>query len=465
MKKFDLNIEKILENWEIYHAIREILANAIDEQTITHTKPIEVYKDGDNWIIRDYGRGLKYTALTQNENLEKLENPHVIGKFGIGLKDALATFDRNKIEIEIYSKYNRITTELSPKADFSDIFTLHAIIDEDVDSNFEGTKVCINGIFDEDMKKAKSLFLVFSSNRILSTTKFGEVIDRNGDIGFIYLNGVKVAEEENFLFSYNITNVTSQIKKAINRERTNVGRTAYSDTVKKILQKSNSEEVALALAEDLEAIGTGEEKEELKWLDVQIHAIKILNATGKYVFLSQREVFGNNSIMDDIISTGKIPKIIPENLRMKIIGQRDIDGNEILDINQFISNYNDSFSFDFIDVDKLTDSERQIFGYTDKIIELFGGLPKKVKEIKISKAMRKDYFSDQETLGCWDEQSASIVISRKQLKKLENYSGTLIHEMIHAKTCFDDVTRDFESKLTEFIGIVSSQLINGAQKN
>jgi len=31
MKKFDLNIEKVLEDWEIYHAIREVIANALDE--------------------------------------------------------------------------------------------------------------------------------------------------------------------------------------------------------------------------------------------------------------------------------------------------------------------------------------------------------------------------------------------------------------------------------------------------
>lgn len=30
VKEFDLNIEKILENWENYHAIREIIANALD---------------------------------------------------------------------------------------------------------------------------------------------------------------------------------------------------------------------------------------------------------------------------------------------------------------------------------------------------------------------------------------------------------------------------------------------------
>lgn len=37
VKAFDLNIEKILENWEVRHAVREIIANALDEQLITGT--------------------------------------------------------------------------------------------------------------------------------------------------------------------------------------------------------------------------------------------------------------------------------------------------------------------------------------------------------------------------------------------------------------------------------------------
>ena len=71
-KKFDLNIEQILENWEAYHAIREIIANALDEQIITDTSEVKIFKTDQEWIIRDYGRGLKYTHLTQNENEEKL---------------------------------------------------------------------------------------------------------------------------------------------------------------------------------------------------------------------------------------------------------------------------------------------------------------------------------------------------------------------------------------------------------
>jgi hypothetical protein len=51
------------------------------------------------------------------------------------------------------------------------------------------------------------------------------------------------------------------------------------------------------------------------------------------------------------------------------------------------------------------------------------------------------------------------VLSRKTLKSLQDYSGTLIHELIHAKTGYDDVTRVFESELTVTIGKLCGNLL------
>lgn len=71
---FDLNIKKVLENWSIADALREIIANALDETVLAKSPEIKIYKDSDKvWHIRDYGRGLQYFHLTQNENKEKLE--------------------------------------------------------------------------------------------------------------------------------------------------------------------------------------------------------------------------------------------------------------------------------------------------------------------------------------------------------------------------------------------------------
>ena len=44
-KPFDLNMEEVLENWEPFHAIREVIANALDEQLISNTDEIEIFED------------------------------------------------------------------------------------------------------------------------------------------------------------------------------------------------------------------------------------------------------------------------------------------------------------------------------------------------------------------------------------------------------------------------------------
>ncbi|MBA3285125.1 MAG: ATP-binding protein, partial [Nitrosopumilus sp.] len=203
MRHFELNIEKILENWETYHAIREVISNALDEQILSNTLDVDIYKKENVWYIQDYGRGLKYTNLTQNENQEKLSNSNVIGKFGIGLKDALATFDRKGIDVLIKSKFGDITLSKTAKEGFSDIITLHANINEPSEPEIKGTKFILNGVTDTDIQNAKNLFLKFSGERIIETTKAGQIIEKKDQVGNIYINGVKVAEEENFLFSYN----------------------------------------------------------------------------------------------------------------------------------------------------------------------------------------------------------------------------------------------------------------------
>ena len=223
IREFDLNIEKILENWEIFHAIREIISNALDEQILTATKDISILKSKDGcWHIVDYGRGLNYHHLTQNENEEKLNNDKLIGRFGVVLKDALATLYRHGIKVKITSKFGIITLKQSSKAGFDDIITLHADITPPQDSYMLGTDFCLEGCSDEDIRKAKELFLQFSNGVILETTIYGQVIEKKRDIADIYINGVKVAEEANFLFSYNITSLNNKLKKALNRERTKV---------------------------------------------------------------------------------------------------------------------------------------------------------------------------------------------------------------------------------------------------
>ena len=456
MRKFDLNIEEVLEDWEVYHAVREIIANAIDEQILTDTKEIEIKKEKNSFVIRDYGRGIKYEHLTQNENDEKISHPElVIGKFGVGLKDALATFDRHKINIQIKSKHGDITIDKSSKHGFEDVVTLHAVISSPSESEIIGTKIILEGCTKDDVEKAKSLFLKFSGEKRLEKTQYGEILKKDS-VSKIYINGIKVAEEENFLFSYNITSLTNAMRKALNRERTHVGRTAYTERVKSILLSSNDEKVARMLVEDLEGYQRGTEHDEMKYVDVAVHACKILNTTSSVVFVTPQQLQYDTMAIDNARHDGLSIVVVPETISQKIQGMQDISGNTMRDLGQYNLEWNESFEFKFVKPSELNTSEREIYDKTLDIFNLIGGKPKMIKDILISETMRREE-SGMEAVGLWESSKERIVVKRDQLKKIVLYAGTLLHETGHALSGAEDVSREFESELTNIIGKISAK--------
>ena len=455
MKKFDLNIDRMLENWDSFHAIREIIANALDEQVLTGSGEIIISCDDENsWHIRDFGRGLRHEHFTMNENQENLEHPGLIGKFGVGLKDALATFDRLGIEASIRSKFCDVSFDRSEKHDFSDVITLHACISDPSIPSFVGTEFILKGCSDDDIDKAKRLFLRFSGEETLERTQYGEVLRNAAKTSYIYINGIRVAEEENFLFSYNITSLTAVIKKALNRERTNVGRTAYSDRVKSILLSSSSEAVAKTLVDDLGNFGNGTLHDEMKWTDVSVHASKITNATGNVLFLTDEEIMNAPRFVEEARANGRQIVTIPSTVREKLSGQTDVDGNAIQDLHRFMSEWHDSFEFTFIPPENLSTSEKSVFDQTKRIAALVGGLPSKVEAVKISETMRPESGNFSEASGLWT--GSEVIIKRSELASVESYASVLLHEMGHARSGATDVTAAFENELTSLLGKVAS---------
>ncbi len=142
---FDLNVDRVLEHWTPAHAVRELIANALDEAALTGTADAQIMKDADgSWHIRDFGRGLGHEHLTQDEDQEKLDHADlVIGKFGIGLKDALAVFDRKGISIRIRSARGDMTLARVPKHGFEDITTLHVLVLPPSDPSIAGTDIAL----------------------------------------------------------------------------------------------------------------------------------------------------------------------------------------------------------------------------------------------------------------------------------------------------------------------------------
>ena len=463
-RKFDLNIEKILEGWETCHAIREVIANALDEHVLTGTKDVEITGDTKGtWHVRDYGRGLKYEHLTQNEDKEKLRNASkVIGKFGVGLKDALATLHRRGVEVRIRSKHGNITLEKAAKHGFKHVRTLHAVISPPVDPRFVGTDVLFKGVSDSDIKGAKGFFLRFSDEEVLDDTSYGQILRRDPHRkARIYVKGLLVAEEEKFAFSYNITSLTAAMNRALNRERANVGRSAYSDRVKTMLLASESGIVAEMLADDLMRIEKGTNHDEVKWTDVAVNACQILNASKKVIFVTSSDLNKARDSIDHAIADGYKVVTVPDNIRERLQGINDVQGNPVRDLEVYQREWAESFEFTFVPEKDLTPSERSVFRLWEEISTLGGGLPKVVREVKISETMRPEVGAVHSAVGLWEADKHRIIIKRSQLQSIQTFAGTLLHEMTHARTGYEDVTREFEEELTAALGRFSARLLSG----
>ena len=457
-REFDLNVESVLENWTVAHAIRELIANALDEAALTGTPEPEIAKDpSGHWHIRDFGRGLRYEHLTQNENTEKLANPDkVVGKFGVGLKDALATFDRHDVDVRIRSRFGDISTAKQHKHGFDDITTLHAVIGDPSDPGLVGTDVQLDGVKDDDVETAKGLFRHYAGDELLETTEYGVVLQRQKRAARIYVNGLRVAEEPNYLFSYDITSPTKGLRAALNRERSNVGRTAYTDRVKAIVLAAASEAVASALAEDLSTFETGRWHDEVQLVDVGVHACQVLNATGKVLFMTPQELNSAREFVDRARDDGYRVVVVPQNIRRKLSGAVDVTGAPIVDLERYKAQWNESFQFTFVEADDLDEGERAVFATTDEILALRGGRPSNVRHILISETMRIGASGYAEAAGVWEPKENRIVVKRDQLASLEVYAGTLLHEVAHAESGTPDVSSGFEDALTSEAGSVAA---------
>lgn len=461
-RKFDLNIEKILDNWEVYHAIREIIANALDEMIITNTRMVDIFKDIDGlWHIKDFGRGLNHQHLTQNENDEKKSHKNVIGKFGVGLKDALAVLYKNNIPVTILSKYGDISLDMCEKEGFSDTITLHAVIDAPSDNHRIGTEFII-GTSDDDINKAKALFLTFSGRSPLDHTNYGEIYERtSSEFACIYVHGVKVAEEINYLFDYNITKTNAALEKSLNRERSAVGRTAYSDLVKKTLLNAKTDSVMKRLVDELKKIPSGNNCDEISLTDVQIHAIKTYNQQKNLVFVSMLDSYTmSNNDKEKIQESGREVVIIPDSIFEKIKNMTDDSGKEIGTFSTVIKEYNDNFQYNYIDENHLTAEEREILSLKDFVFSIYGD-KKYQNRIRISNNINE--MTSGDIYGVYDSSIDEIIIKREALKNTSMFCEILFHELAHATTGRPDNDREFENELGKIIGTLSLKITERTQ--
>ena len=143
---------------------------------------------------------------------------------------------------------------------------------------------------------------------------------------------------------------------------------------------------------------------------------------------------------------------IPESLRAKIKNTKDELGNPLRDLSRYSQEWNESFAYQFVKPTDLTKKERLVYDQTGRIFQLIGGRPRMVKDILISTTMRIAAFNHQEAAGIWEPSTQRIIIKRDQLKNIQSYAGTLLHETAHAISGASDISEEFETALRNNLG-------------
>jgi hypothetical protein len=245
--------------------------------------------------------------------------------------------------------------------------------------------------------------LRFTGDEALETTMYGDVLARRGGVARVYISGVLASEEPNFLFSYNITSLTPAMKKRLNRERLNVGRTTYAERVKSILKLAQSEVVCDALAEQVSERATGTQCDEMQWIEISQRALNLLHERRDVAYITEEELEYHADLVDHMRQDGLDVMVVTTAQKARLDDQIDNGDTDLRTLEGYVHQYNDTFSYDFVDLTELSPDERDVFSRTAELLELIGLDLGGVPPIRISETIRVNLDG---TLGVWDPELA-----------------------------------------------------------
>ena len=214
MELLDLNIKDIDNNWTINDAIRELVANAIDEHiiaNISNSVKITYNNQTKTLIISDEGRGIKSVHFTENINKEKINNPNVFGKLGINLKNAIAVLVNNHINVIIKSDFGIYTPIISAKQGIIEQLPTIHIQRENNFNEQKGTIIYLCPITQQQAEQANNLLVLHQQGKWTSKS-FNENVNNNDQQITNLTNKIDSLTKTNNENNLTINNLTTQLK-------------------------------------------------------------------------------------------------------------------------------------------------------------------------------------------------------------------------------------------------------------
>ncbi|MEG0296610.1 MAG: hypothetical protein RR620_07805 [Clostridium sp.] len=275
----DLNIgQAYLTDWSVGMALRELIANAIDE---TSDGEVNIKKLSDvKWKIENKVSEIQPENFLINEGV-KANKKGKIGKFGIGLKDSISVLMSNGIKVKFITSEYIFDAVYEVKSKIVKQKSINIKVMKS-NSKFVGTQVILENCKDIYMDEAKQYFLKYRGepSKVIKTI-YGDILVENKKKynGTIYFNGMKIASENTFLYSYNIKLEDKELKKGISRERNQVSKDVYMSSVKRIINSLEDEKDKDTLNKYFERIyksRDGSLSGELIYKEIQIRIFKYL---------------------------------------------------------------------------------------------------------------------------------------------------------------------------------------------
>lgn len=120
--------------------------------------------------------------------------------------------------------------------------------------------------------------------------------------------------------------------------------------------------------------------------------------------------------------------------------------------------------YSIVDIKCITEQEENVWRMKNIILKCIGGLPDNVKRIQLAELISFDKTTSC-IYGVFRPMHKDIVISRHLLNRPEAFLATLCHELAHAKSEADDVTKEFEDELSNMLGYISYALVKMCSNN
>jgi hypothetical protein len=309
--KLDLNIEKVLEDWSVVDALREFVSNALDEHTICKINTLPKIELDENVLsITDNGRGIKLGDFVIKANDEKKLDT-TIGQYGYGLKDAIAYLESNKHTVTIDTKGYLFRFSIDDKHGTKGIKSYHCFYSNS--NRQSGTKISVTNITTEDYDCLIALFLQYQKITPIFECNYGDVYIPDKSSGpVIYVQGLLVDHQSEFEFSYNIKIKDSKLRKAMNRERKSLSKSAYSDRVKFLLKKADGAllDRMISLYENQDKIKL---KADLSYSEVKVYIEAKMKLAGKEIVnVTKKDLVKHHDVISNIELRGGKINIIPK---------------------------------------------------------------------------------------------------------------------------------------------------------